>query len=40
MTYKGLVNEDRIIKSLIKYVVDYSQSKYKVKNIQTYGLFV
>ena len=37
---KGLANEDRIIKSLAKYVFEYSHGKYKVKHIRTYGLLV
>ena len=37
---KGLANEDRIIKSLAKYVFEYSHGKYKVKHIWTYGLLV
>ena len=35
---KGPANENRVIKTLGKYVSEFSKGKYKVKNIHTYGL--
>ena len=37
---KGITNEDEIIKTLGKCVFDFSNGKYKVKHICTYGLLV
>jgi hypothetical protein len=35
---KGTANEDQIIKSLGKYITKFSAGKYKLINLQTYGL--